>query len=125
MNVIVGDGIMIAAAALGTPSRVGEILEVRDGDGSRPYLVSRADTGRHQAVPSGAQRSMVRSQVVGNDRENADRLSRGGASRCSYFWPASLDICPAEGMRPRLGRCRRTRRPGRWTRCRRSAGSRP
>ncbi|MBB3043792.1 DUF1918 domain-containing protein [Nocardioides soli] len=45
----VGDRLMVRSTHVGGPIRDGEILEVRHGDGSPPYLVRWSDTG-HEAL---------------------------------------------------------------------------
>lgn len=40
-----GDWIVVEGAALGVPTRCGQVVEVRHADGSPPYLVHWLDTG--------------------------------------------------------------------------------
>jgi hypothetical protein len=46
MHAAVGDRLVVHARHLDAPDRDAEILEVRHGDGSPPYLVCWSDTGR-------------------------------------------------------------------------------
>jgi hypothetical protein len=53
MHATVGDRLVIRSQHLGEPVRDGEILEVRHEDGSPPYRVLWADTGRESLVYPG------------------------------------------------------------------------
>lgn len=46
MYAAVGDRLLVKGRILGDPGRDGEILEVSHPDGTPPYLVRWADTGR-------------------------------------------------------------------------------
>lgn len=50
----VGDQVIIEGHRIGEPRRVGEVEEVRGGDGGPPYLVLWDDTGRATLLFPGA-----------------------------------------------------------------------
>lgn len=54
MFATVGDRLVVHSQHLDGPVRQGEIVEVRGADGSPPYVVRWADTGRETLVFPGA-----------------------------------------------------------------------
>jgi hypothetical protein len=51
MQAIVGDNLHVHSNSVGTPDRVGEILEVRGENGQPPYVVRFADGHETLVVP--------------------------------------------------------------------------
>ena len=58
MFATVGDRLVIKGQCVGEPVRDGEILEVRHADGSPPYVVRWADTGRESLFFPGSDASV-------------------------------------------------------------------
>jgi hypothetical protein len=72
MYATVGDRLVIPGRRIGEPERDGEILEVRHGDGSPPYLVRWADTGREGLVFPGPEAHVQHFEHHAEHRSRAD-----------------------------------------------------
>ena len=60
-----GDRLIVASLHLGEPVRDAEILEVRQADGSPPYLVRWSDTGHESLVFPGPDASVHHATTEG------------------------------------------------------------